>query len=160
MFVSDEEVTALRAELEKAKNNLARIRREEEAMKQKKEYERLRRERSWGTSFDRQGGDNSADRRGTAVPTMGSMWACGVSTAADLEQRLTFVSRGVVPKLPVECPPSKYIAWEQCFEFFIANQGLRHTISLDAPEIALWPVRRGTCLGTQTGMGIHIRRGC
>ena len=56
-----EEVTALRAELEKAKNNLARIRREGETMKQKKEYERLRRERSWGTFFDRQGFDNSAD---------------------------------------------------------------------------------------------------
>ena len=80
MFVSDEEVAALRAEVERAKKDLARIRREE------KEYERLRRERSWGTSFDRQGGDNSADRRGTAVPTMGSMWTRGVSTAADLEQ--------------------------------------------------------------------------
>ena len=74
---------------------------------------------------------------GTAVPTMGSMWARGVSTAADLEQRLTYVSRGIVPKLPVECSPSEYIAWEERFEFFIANQGLRHTISLDAPEIAV-----------------------
>ena len=60
MFISDEEVTALRAELERAKKDLARIRREGETMKQKKEYERLRRERSWGTSFDRQGGDSSA----------------------------------------------------------------------------------------------------
>ena len=131
MFVSDEEVTALRAEVERAKKDLARMRREE------KEYERLRRKRSWGTSFDRQGGDNSADRRGTAVPTMGFMWTRGVSTAADLEQSLTYVSRGIVPKLPVECSPSEYIAWEQRFEFFIANQGLRHTISLDAPEIAV-----------------------
>ena len=137
MFVSDEEVTALRAELERAKTDLARIRREGEAMKQKKEYERLRRERSWGTSLDRQGGDNSADRRGTAVPTMGFMWIRGVSTATDLEQSLTYVSRGIVPKLPVECSPSEYIAWGQRFEFFIANQGLRHTISLNAPEIAV-----------------------
>ena len=106
-------------------------------MKQKKEDGRLRRERSWGTSFDRQGGDNSADRRVTAVPTMGPMWTRGVSTAADLEQSLTYVYRGIVPKLPVECSPSKYIAWEQRFKFFIANQGLRHTISLDAPEIAV-----------------------
>ena len=90
-----------------------------------------------GTSFDRQGGDNSADRRGTAVPTMGSMWTRGVSTAADLEQRLTYVSWNIVPKLPVKCSPSEYIAWEQRFEFFIANQGLRHTISPDAPEIAV-----------------------
>ena len=132
-----EEVTALRAELEIAKRNLARIRREGEVMKQKNEYERLRRERSWGTSFDRQDGDNSADRRGTAVPTMGPMWTRGVRTAADLEQSLTYVYRGIVLKLPVECSPSKYIAWEQCFEFFITNQGLRHTISLDAPEIAV-----------------------
>ena len=137
MFVSDEEVTALRAELERAKKDLTRIRREGETMKQKKEYERLRRERSWGTSFDRQGGDNSADRRRTAVPTVGSMWTRGVSTAADLEQSLTYVSRGIVPKLPVECSPAEYIAWEQRFEFFIANQGLRHTISLDALEIAV-----------------------
>ena len=119
-----EEVTALRAELERAKKNLARIRREGETMKQKKEFERLRRERSWGTSFDRQVGDNSADRRGTAVPTMGTVWPRGVSTAAGSEQSLTYVYRGIVPKLPVECSPSKYIAWEQRFEFFIANQGL------------------------------------
>ena len=145
MFASDEEVAALRAEVERAKKDLARIRREGEAMKQEKEamkqereYERLRRERSWDTSFDRQGGDNSADRRrGTAVPTMGSMWTRGMSTAADLEQSLTYVSGGIVPKLPVECSPSEYIAWEQRFEFFIENQGLRHTISLDAPEIAV-----------------------
>ena len=132
-----EEVTVLRAELEKAKENLARIRREGETMKQKNEYEWLRRERSWGTSFDRQGGDNSAGRRGTAVPTMGPMWTRGMRTAADSEQSLTYVYRGIVPKLPVECSPSKYIAWEQRFESFIANQGLRHTISLDAPEIAV-----------------------
>ena len=56
MFVSDEEIAALRAEVERAKKDLARIRKEE------KEYETLRRERSWGTSFDRQGCDNSADR--------------------------------------------------------------------------------------------------
>ena len=35
--------------------------------------ERLRKERSLGTSFDGQGGGNSADRRGTAVSTMGPM---------------------------------------------------------------------------------------
>ena len=68
---------------------------------------------------------------------MGPMWTRRVSTAADLEQSLTYVSRGIVPKFPVECSPSEYIAWEQRFEFFIANQGLRHTISLDAPEIAV-----------------------
>ena len=127
-----EEIAALRADLE-------RMEKEKELQKRKweTEFERLRRERSWGTSFDRQGGDNSADQRGTAVPTMGSMWTRGVSTAADLEQSLTYVYRGIVPKLPVECSLSEYIAWEERFEFFIANQGLRHTISLDAPEIAV-----------------------
>ena len=159
MFVSDEEVAALRAEVERAKKDLARIRREGEAMKQekeamrqKKEYERLRRERSWGTSFDRQGGDNLADRRrGTAVPTTGSMWTRGVSTAADLEKSLTYVSQGIIPKLPVECSPSEYIAWEQGFEFFVANQGLRHTISLDAPEIAVISCTSNAYLFSQFG---------
>ena len=100
-----EEIAALRADLERMekKNEL-------QERKWETEFERLRRERSWGTSSDRQGGDNSADRRGTAVPTMGSMWTRGVSTAADLEQSLTYVSRGIVPKLPVECSPSEYIA--------------------------------------------------
>ena len=37
----------------------------------------------------------------------------------------------------MECSPSDYIAWEQHFEFFIADQDLRHTISSDAPEVAV-----------------------
>ena len=37
----------------------------------------------------------------------------------------------------MECSPSEYIAWEQRFEFFIADQDLRHIISPDAPEIAV-----------------------
>ena len=146
MSVSEEEVAALRADLETMKREkeaaqaeLARVQLEKEASdaENREHGMRFRRERSWGTSFDRQGGDNSAGRRGTAVPTMGPMWTRGVRTAADSEQSLTYVYRGIVPKLPVECSPSKYIAWEQRFEFFIANQGLRHTISLDAPEIAV-----------------------
>ena len=144
--LEEEEVAALRADLETMKREkeaaqaeLARVQLEKEASdaENREHGMRFRRERSWGTSFDRQGGDNSAGRRGTAVPTMGPMWTRGVRTAADSEQSLTYVYRGIVPKLPVECSPSKYIAWEQRFEFFIANQGLRHTISLDAPEIAV-----------------------
>ena len=144
--LEEEEVAALRADLETMKREkeaaqaeLARVQLEKEASgaENREHGMRFRRERSWGTSFDRQGGDNSAGRRGTAVPTMGSMWTRGVRTAADSEQSLTYVYRGIVPKLPVECSPSKYIAREQRFEFFIANQGLRHTISLDAPEIAV-----------------------
>ena len=37
----------------------------------------------------------------------------------------------------MECSPSEYIAWEQRFEFLIADQDLRQTISPDAPEIAV-----------------------
>ena len=61
----------------------------------------------------------------------------GVSTGADLEQRLQSFPRGIVPKLPVECSPSQYIAWEQRFEAFLTDQGLCHTISSGAPEIAV-----------------------
>ena len=37
----------------------------------------------------------------------------------------------------MECPPYVYVAWERRFEVFITYQGLRHTISPDAPEIAV-----------------------
>ena len=82
---------------------------------------------------------------------MGSMRTRGVSTAADLEQSLTYVSRGMVPKLPVECSPSEYIAWEQRFEFFITDQDLRHTISPDAPEIAVTSYTNNAYLFGQFG---------
>ena len=36
----------------------------------------------------------------------------------------------------MECSPSQYIAWEQRFEAFLTDQGLCHTISSGAPEIA------------------------
>ena len=98
---------------------------------------RLRRKRSLGTSFDRQGVGNSADRRGTAASTMGPMWTRGVSAGDGLGQGLSYVPRDIVPNFPVECPPYVYIAWERRFKVFIANQGLRHTISPGAPEIAV-----------------------
>ena len=98
--------------------------------------ERSRKERSWGTSFAGQGGGNAADRRGTAVSAMDSMLTRGVSTGADLGQPLQNFPRGILPKLPVECSPSQYIAWEQRFEAFLTDQGLCHTISSGAPEIA------------------------
>ena len=90
-----------------------------------------------GTSIDGLGGGNSSDRRGTAASTMGPMWTRGVSATSGLRQSLPNFPRGVVPKFPVECSPSEYIAWERCFEVFIAVQGPRHTISPDAPEIAV-----------------------
>ena len=98
--------------------------------------ERSRKERSLGTSFAGQGGGNAADRRGTAVSAMGSTLIRGVSTGADLGQPLQNFPRGILPKLPVECSPSQYIAWEQRFEAFLTDQGLCHTISSGAPEIA------------------------
>ena len=121
---------------------MERAQREKEAaVANKREHEakseRLRRERSLGTSFDGQGSGNLADRRGTAASTMGPMWTRGVSTGGVLGQSLPYVPRSIVPKLPVECPPYVYIAWERRFEVFIAHQGLCHTFPPDAPEIAV-----------------------
>ena len=131
MPLSEKNVTALRADLE-------RVQREKGAAEAaNREYEanleRLWKERSLGTSFDGQGGGGSADRRGTAATTTGSMWTRVMSAGGGLGQGLRYVPRGVVPKFPVECPPYVYIAWEQHCEVFITNQGLSHTISLDAP---------------------------
>ena len=134
--LSEEDVAALRADLE-------RVQRENEALQQEKrekeatDSDRLRRERSLGTSFGGQDGGGSADHRGTAATTMGSMWKRGMSTGAGLGQSLPYVPRGIVPKFSMECPPYVYIAWERRFEGFISNQGLSHTISPDAPQIAV-----------------------
>ena len=146
MVLSEEDVVALRADLERVQRereatraDLERAQREKEA--KKREYEAkldsLRRERSLGTSFDGQGGGNSADRRGTAASTMVPMWTRRVSTGGGLGEGSPYVPRDIVPKYPVECPHYVYIAWERRFEFFLANQGLRHTISPDVPEIAV-----------------------
>ena len=135
MALSEENAAALRAELEglqREKGAAEAANREYEA-----KLERLRKERSMGTPFDGQGGGGSADRRGTAATTMGSIWTRGVSVGGGLRQGLFYLFRGVVPKFPVECPPYVYIAWERRFEVFIANQGLGHTISPDAPQIAV-----------------------
>ena len=113
--------------------------------------ERSRKERSLGTSFAGQGGGNAADRRGTAVSAMGSMLTRGVSTGADLGQRLHNFPRGIVPKLPVECSPSQYIAWEQRFEAFLTDQGLCHTTSSGAPEIAVTSYTNNVYLFGQFG---------
>ena len=71
-----------------------------------------------GTSFDGQGGGNSADRRGTAASTMGPIWTRGVSTDGDLGEGSPYVPRNIVPKYSVECTPYVYIAWERRFELF------------------------------------------
>ena len=54
-----------------------------------------------------------------------------------MRQRLFYLPRGVLPKLPVECLPYVYIVWERRFVFFIDNQGLGHTISPHAPQISI-----------------------
>ena len=113
--------------------------------------ERSRKERSLGTSFAGQGGGNAADRRGTAVSAMGSILTSGVSTGADLGQRLQNFPQDIVPKLPVECSPSHYIAWEQRFEALLTDQGLCHTISSGAPEIAVTSYTNNAYLFGQFG---------
>ena len=145
-------MAVMQAEFQKLREDLTSMREEVEAQREKREtaakskatnreseakLERSRKERSLGTSFAGQGGGNAADRRGTAVSTMSPMWTRGVSAAGGLRQHLQNFPPGIVPKFPVECSPSEYIAWEQRFEFFIADQDLRHTISGDAPEIAV-----------------------
>ena len=116
MPLSDEDAAALIAELEREKKT---IRRKKEAKKRENEakLDRLPRERSVGTSFD-------------GLTRL-------VSATGGLKQSLPNFPRGIVPKFPVECSSSEYIAWERRFEVFIAAQGLRHTISPDAPEIAV-----------------------
>ena len=127
MVLSEEDIAALRADLERVRRepeatraDLERVQREKEA--ENREYEakldRLWRERSLGTSFDGQGGGNSADRRGTSASTTGPIWTRGVSTGGGLGEDSPYVPRDIVPKYPVECPPYVYIAWERRFEFF------------------------------------------
>ena len=160
-------MAAMQAEFQKEREDLtARLRVVEAANKRMREaaakrnaanreseakLERSRKERSLGTSFAGQGGGNAADRRGTAVSATGSMLTRGVSTGADLGQRLQNFPRGIVPKLPVECLPSQYIAWEQRFEAFLADQGLCHTISSGAPEIAVTSYTNNAYLFGQFG---------
>ena len=68
---------------------------------------------------------------------MGPMWTRGVSGGGGLGQRLWYVPQGVVPNVPAECPPYVYIAWERRFEVLMANQGMGHTISPEAPQITV-----------------------
>ena len=103
MPLSDEGAAALRADLERLqreKGTAGVANREYKA-----KLERLRKERSLGTSFDGQGGGGSADRRGTAATTMGCMWTRGVSASGSLGQGLSYVPRDIVPKSPWNALP-------------------------------------------------------
>ena len=160
-------MAAMQAEFQKEREDLtARLRIVEAANKRMREaaakrkaanreseakLERSRKERLLGTSFAGQGGGDAADHRGTAVSAMGSMLTRGVSTGADLGQHLQNFPRGIVPKLPTECSPSQYIAWEQRFEAFLTDQGLCHTISSGAPEIAVTSYTNNAYLFGQFG---------
>ena len=154
MVLSEEDVADLIAKLERAKKDLEKEKWVKELKKRENEakLDRLRRERSVGTSFDGLGGGgNSSDRRGTAASTMGPMWTRGMSATGGLRQSLPNFPQGIVPKFPMECSPFEYIAWERRFEAFIADQGLRHTISPDTPEIAVTSCTNNAYLFGQFG---------
>ena len=105
MALSEEDAAALRADLE-------RLQREKGATEAaNREYEvkleRLRKERSLGTSFDGRGNGGSADRRGTAATTMGPMWTRGMSVGGGFGQGLPYVPRcssGYCTKIRREMP--------------------------------------------------------
>ena len=98
MALSEEDAAALRADLERMQQEKGA------AEAANREYgaklERLRKERSMGTSFEGQGGGGSTNRGGTAATTMGPMWTRWVSVGDGLGQGLSYVPRGVVPKSP------------------------------------------------------------
>ena len=71
MPLSREDAAALRADFQRLQREKGAA--EAENREYEAKLERLRKERSLGTSFDGQGGGGSADRRGTAATTMGSM---------------------------------------------------------------------------------------
>ena len=108
MALTEEDAAALRAHLEGLQ--LEKGAAEAANPEYEATLERLRKERSMSTSFDEQGGGSLADRRGTAATTMGSMWTRGGSVGGGLGHGLFYISRGVVPKFPAECPPYVYIA--------------------------------------------------
>ena len=102
MALSEEDAAALRADLEMLQREV------EAAEAANREYEvkleRLRKERSMGTYFDGQSGGGSADLRGTAATTMGSMWTRGVSVGGGLRQGLFLSSSGCCTKIPCGMP--------------------------------------------------------
>ena len=88
-------ITKLREEL------TTRLRVEEAANKTMREEAAKRKERSLGTSFDGQGGGNSAYRRGTAVSTIDPM--CG-EYRSWFGARFAVCSSGYCTKLPRGMP--------------------------------------------------------
>ena len=71
MALTEEDAAALRADLERLRREVGAAEAADREYEVK--LERLRKERSMGTSFDGQGGGGSAGLRGTTRTTMGSM---------------------------------------------------------------------------------------
>ena len=71
MALSEDAGADLRADLERLQREIGAA--EAANREYKVKLERLRKERSMGTSFDGQGGGGSANRGGTAATSMGSM---------------------------------------------------------------------------------------
>ena len=124
--LEEEEVAALRADLETMKREkeaaqaeLARVQLEKEASdaENREHGMKFRRERSLGTSFGEQGGGSSADRRGTAAPTMGSMWPRGVRTGGGLGHSLPYVPRVLYQNSPGNALHMYTFPWRDSFMF-------------------------------------------
>ena len=95
MALSEEDAAALRADLERLQGEKGAA--QQANWEYEAKLERLRKERSIGTSFDGHGGGGSADCRGTTATTMGPMWTLGVSVSGGFRQGLSYIPRGVVP---------------------------------------------------------------
>ena len=116
MVLSDKDVAVLRGDLERLQREVGAI----EAANRESEMklERLRRERSLGTSFDGQGGGNSADRRGTAATTMGPMWTRGVNTGGGLGEGSPYVPRDIVSNTSWNALPTSISLGKDVLSFF------------------------------------------
>ena len=139
MVLSEEDVAALGADLARAQREKETIQQEKGAKKRENEadFERLRRERSLGTSFDGLGGGNSSDRRGTAALTISPMWTRGVSTGGVLGEDSRMFLRVLYQNSPWNVLLTNTSLGRDVLRGFLASQGLRHTMSPDAPEIAV-----------------------
>ena len=121
MPLLEEDAAALRADLEKLQREVGAAEaanREYEA-----KLERLRKERSLGTSFDGQGGGGLANRRGTATTTMGSMWTRGVRAGGGLRQGFFLSFSEYCTKVPCGMPSLRLHRLGAMFWVFYSQPG-------------------------------------
>ena len=98
----DAQIAAMQAEFQET---IAKLREElTTRLRVEEEANRIMREKEAAETKNRE-----ADRRGTAVSTMGPMWTREVSTGGGFCRALPYVPPGTVPKFPVEYPPYVYI---------------------------------------------------